>query len=200
MQARSDETKLITKSLDAVFEELNDMSSEGKREITVVFSSRDSHSKNSRRVLERSEKSWLGSSAARSGVQRSAQGLPIHRNLAPVCHATNSSCAEATNNCSGHGSCYLKSGSDSEASPANCYACRCQQTVVRKSDGTTQTIQWGGPSCEKKDISSPFWLIAGVTVLLVLMVGSGIGMLFSMGQQELPSVISAGVGGPKTQG
>lgn len=174
------------------------MSSEGKREITVVFSPHD-ESKNSRRVLERSESSWLGSSNAQSNVHRSAHGLPIHRNLAPVCHATNSSCAEATNNCSGHGTCYLKSGSESESS-GNCYACRCQQTVVRKSDGTTQKIQWGGPSCEKKDISSSFWLIAGVSILLVLMVGSGIGMLFSMGQQELPSVISAGVGGPKTQG
>jgi hypothetical protein len=32
-----------------------------------------------------------------------------------------------------------------------------------------------------------------------VLVGSAIGMLFSMGSQELPSVISAGVGAPKTQ-
>ncbi|KAJ5180374.1 hypothetical protein N7492_003584 [Penicillium capsulatum] len=199
-KARSDENKLITQSLDAVFQELNDVSSEGKREITVIFSPHESASKNPRRVLERRDKSWVDSSTAHSSVLKSGKGLPVHHNLAPVCHATNSSCAEATNNCSGHGSCYLKSGSESEGSANNCYACRCQQTVVRKSDGTTQKIQWGGPACEKKDISSSFWLIAGVSVLLVLLVGSGIGMLFSMGQQELPSVISAGVGGSKTQG
>lgn len=71
--------------------------------------------------------------------------------------------------------------------------------MVRKTDGTTQKIQWGGPACQKKDISSPFFLIAGVSVLAILMVGSAVGMLFSMGQEELPSVISAGVGGSKTQ-
>lgn len=71
--------------------------------------------------------------------------------------------------------------------------------MVRKNDGTTQKIQWGGPACEKKDISSPFFLIVGVSVLAIVTVGSAVGMLFTMGQEELPSVIAAGVGASKAQ-
>lgn len=143
--------------------------------------------------------SGLSSSSARDVLSKAGQDLGIHSNLAPVCHSSNSSCAQATNNCSGHGYCYLKHRSSDEGSTGNCYACRCQQTVVRKNDGTTQKIQWGGPACEKKDISSPFFLIVGVSVLAIVTVGSAVGMLFTMGQEELPSVIAAGVGASKAQ-
>lgn len=71
--------------------------------------------------------------------------------------------------------------------------------MVKNKDGTTSKISWGGPACEKEDISSPFWLIAGVTVLVIAMVGGAVGMLFSVGSQELPSVIAAGVGASKAQ-
>jgi hypothetical protein len=40
-------------------------------------------------------------------------------------------------------------------------------------------------------------LIAGVSILAIILASSAVGMLFSMGQQELPSVIGAGVGGSK---
>lgn len=73
-----------------------------------------------------------------------------------------------------------------EGTTDNCYACRCED-------------KWGGPACEKKDISSPFFLIAGVSIFAIFAVGSAVGMLFTMGQQELPSVIGAGVGGSKAQ-
>lgn len=134
-----------------------------------------------------------------NALERSAQKSALRSTLAPVCHASNSSCAESTNNCSGHGSCYLKYGSGVEGTTGNCYACQCKQSVVQNSDGTTKTVQWGGSACQKKDISSPFFLVAGVSLLAIILVGSAIGMLFSMGSQELPSVISAGVGGPKSQ-
>ncbi|KAJ5962390.1 hypothetical protein N7501_007331 [Penicillium viridicatum] len=134
-----------------------------------------------------------------NAFERSAQKSALRSTLAPVCHASNSSCAESTNNCSGHGSCYLKYGSGVEGTTGNCYACQCKQSVVQNSDGTTKTVQWGGSACQKKDISSPFFLVAGVSLLAIILVGSAIGMLFSMGSQELPSVISAGVGGPKSQ-
>ncbi|KAJ5246954.1 hypothetical protein N7468_001937 [Penicillium chermesinum] len=153
------------------------------------------------RVSARDEKSSERSSPsyqfAAARAQRSAQGLPLHSNLAPVCHVSNSSCAEATNNCSGHGYCGLKYASVDETTSGNCYICRCQQTEVRNSDGTTQKIQWGGPACEKKDISSPFFLIAGASVFVVALISSAIGLLFSMGQQDLPGIISAGVAGSK---
>ncbi|KAJ5476017.1 hypothetical protein N7475_001746 [Penicillium sp. IBT 31633x] len=137
--------------------------------------------------------------AQQNAFKGSAQDPLLQSTLAPVCHASNSSCAEATNNCSGHGSCYLKYGPGGEGTTGNCYTCHCRQSIIRNSDGTTKTVQWGGPACQKRDISSPFFLVAGVSVLAIMLVGSAIGMLFSMGSQELPSVISAGVGGPKPQ-
>lgn len=141
----------------------------------------------------------MSSPSAREAFSKPGEDFGIHSNLAPVCHSSNSSCADATNNCSGHGYCYLKHGSGDGDSSGNCYACRCQQTVVRNSDGSTRKIQWGGPACQKKDISSSFFLIAGVSVLVIVTVGSAVGMLFGMGQEELPSVIAAGVGASKTQ-
>ncbi|EKV04970.1 putative endoplasmic reticulum membrane protein [Penicillium digitatum] len=131
--------------------------------------------------------------------RRSTQNFALRSTLAPVCHASNSSCAESTNDCSGHGSCYLKYGSGVEGTTGNCYACQCKQSFVQNSDGTTITVQWGGSACQKTDISSPFFLVAGVSLFAIALAGCAIGMLFSMGSQELPSVISAGVGGPKSQ-
>lgn len=49
------------------------------------------------------------------------------------------------------------------------------------------------------DISTQFFLIGTVSVLAILAVGGGIGLLFSVGQEELPSVISAGVSSVKTR-
>ncbi len=45
----------------------------------------------------------------------------------------------------------------------------------------------------------PFWLLGGMTVLLVSVVMWGIGLLSEMGAQELPSVIGAGVAGPRAK-
>lgn len=41
----------------------------------------------------------------------------------------------------------------------------------------------------------PFWLLAGFSVLMAGLVSWGIGMLLTMGNEELPSVIGAGVSG-----
>ncbi|OKL56897.1 hypothetical protein UA08_07850 [Talaromyces atroroseus] len=116
---------------------------------------------------------------------RRSQIDDIPSTLLPVCHSTNTSCTSATNSCSGHGSCYLKAG--------DCYACKCHKTTVRTADGSIRTVQWGGPACQKEDISTQFFLIGTITVLAILAVAGGISMLFSVGQEELPSVISAGV-------
>lgn len=119
--------------------------------------------------------------------------------LMPVCHASNSSCVTATNNCSGHGHCYLKYASKDEAIASDCYACKCEKTVIQNPDGTVKTVQWGGAACQKKDVSTPFFLLAGITILTVAAISSGIKMLFSVGQEELPSVIGAGVGISRAQ-
>ncbi|KAJ5985151.1 hypothetical protein N7499_008571 [Penicillium canescens] len=190
----SGDSLLASKTLQSLIRQLAQTSSTGEREITAIILPRGLQSK----PLSRQDvNQQSGSIAKQDTFKRSTQ--PLQSTLAPVCHASNSSCAEATNNCSGHGSCYLKYGSGVEGTTGNCYACQCQQSVIRNSDGTTKTVQWGGSACQKRDISSPFFLVAGVSLLAIVLVGSAIGMLFSMGSQELPSVISAGVGAPKTQ-
>ncbi|KAL1960751.1 hypothetical protein VTO42DRAFT_6581 [Malbranchea cinnamomea] len=124
---------------------------------------------------------------------------PTLSTLMPVCYASNSSCNDATNNCSGHGYCYKKHGSkDGSNTAGDCYACKCARTIVRTNDdGTVKTVQWGGPACQKKDVSTPFFLLGGLTILLVVVIGGAIGMMFRMGQEELPGVLSAGVAPPK---
>lgn len=117
----------------------------------------------------------------------------------PTCHASESSCLEATNNCSGHGSCYLSSKSESGASGGDCYTCKCKDTIVENKDGSVQRVHWAGNACQKRDISSPFFLIASVSILGTLAIGASIVMLFNVGQSELPGVIGAGVGSTGTQ-
>lgn len=121
--------------------------------------------------------------------------------LMPICHASNSSCNDATKHCSGHGFCYKRHSANSKGdseSGGDCYACKCNRTVIRTNDdGTVKTVQWGGPACQKKDVSMPFWLLGGFTVLFAGIIAAGIGMMYSIGQEELPSVLSAGVSAPK---
>lgn len=202
-QRQSSQAALVTKSLDLFLHGLADLSAASNREITVLVLPATNESRGSKPRFGHRDSQGTVSQASifaasqTNAVKRAIQGQSIPSTLAPVCHATNSSCVEATDNCSGHGYCYLKYASDDEKAAGNCYACQCQQTVVKKSDGTTQKVQWGGSACQKRDISSPFFLIAGVSVLAVAMAGSAVGMLFNMGQEELPSVIGAGVGGSK---
>ncbi|CAG8367356.1 unnamed protein product [Penicillium salamii] len=180
--------------LRSLIAHLTELSASSQREITAVILPPGSKSATLRRGAKN-----VRSSIGNHNFARSTPDSPLLSTLAPVCHSSNSSCAEATRNCSGHGSCYLKFGSGVEGTTGNCYACRCQQSIVKNSDGTTRTVQWGGSACQKQDISSPFFLIASVTLLVILLVGSAIGMLFSMGAQKLPSTISAGVSNPRSQ-
>lgn len=45
----------------------------------------------------------------------------------------------------------------------------------------------------------PFFLLAGLSIALVGAVTWGVGLMASVGQEELPSVIGAGVAGPRVQ-
>jgi hypothetical protein len=195
LQNASGDSPLGVTALETLILHLAQTSSTSKREVTVVVLPSNVESEG----LPRARRSPASLAQQNTFRRRSTQDSSLQSTLAPVCHASNSSCVEATNDCSGHGSCFLKYGSGVEGTTGNCYACKCHQSLVRNSDGTTQTVQWGGSACQKRDISSPFFLVAGVSLLAIVMVGSAIGMLFSMGSQELPSVISAGVGAPKSQ-
>lgn len=123
--------------------------------------------------------------------------------ILPGCFSSLAGCQKQTHNCSSHGECKLlhkgQKGSDSVVQ--DCYGCACTPTVVHVGqdhgmETKKKTTYWGGPACQKKDISVPFWLFVGSGVMLAFLISGGIGMLYSMGNEELPSVIGAGVSGP----
>lgn len=121
------------------------------------------------------------------------------RGIFPTCFPSLSTCNALTRNCSSHGSCALKY-SDATApdkSPSkNCYSCTCTPQKKENSQGQVSTAYYGGPACQKKDVSVEFWLIVLFSVAMVGLVGFAVGSVWEMGEGELPSVIGAGVSGP----
>lgn len=113
--------------------------------------------------------------------------------LPALCYPSKDACESTTNSCSGHGSCYKRYSS----SESDCFACRCEPTFHKGKDGKSKTIYYGGNACQKRDISSQFWLIATFSIVLVGLISWAIGMMFSIGEEKLPGVIGAGVSGPK---
>lgn len=112
------------------------------------------------------------------------------------CFQSLNSCATATGNCTGHGECkdkYAASGSEAAEGDRVCFICSCLSTKKYPEKDNSPHTHWGGAYCQKIDVSSPFWLITGITVLLVGVISGCIGMLFSIGEEKLPGVIGAGV-------
>jgi hypothetical protein len=90
--------------------------------------------------------------------------------------------------------CVLKSQTkEVDSNVVDCWSCNCTKSFHLNADGTTNAIYWTGPACQKKDISMPFWLLAGISIMLISFVSYGIGLLISVGDTELPSVLGAGV-------
>lgn len=196
----------MSKNLYALFNDLASLASKSEQETTVLLLPLgDTATKRKLNARSDAKEHTLKSSVSPAAslespaLQRFKSQSSIPSTLIPVCYASDSACVESTNNCSSHGHCYRKYGSTGESSKSDCYACKCVTTVEKGKDGSVRTVQWGGPACQKKDVSTPFFLLAGVTIALIFAIGSGIGMLFSVGQQELPSVIGAGVGAPRAQ-
>lgn len=113
------------------------------------------------------------------------------------CFTSFNSCVSATNNCTGHGACidkYAASTSNGQSGDRQCFVCACGITKSNpdKPDEDLHT-HWGGAYCQKIDVSSPFWLLAGTTLLLVGVVTGSIVLLFNVGEEKLPGVIGAGV-------
>ena len=108
----------------------------------------------------------------------------------PSCFKSEDSCVPGTGNCSGHGSCVNRyANSDGSDGKETCYACHCLATVNDQGSLT----HWAGKTCAKKDVSVPFWLFAGFTLLMLGILTLAIQMLFSVGEEKLPGVIGAGV-------
>lgn len=118
--------------------------------------------------------------------------------ILPACFRSQADCETMTRNCTGHGKC-RKLYHDRDAAKGqkgDCYSCQCSATKEDRGDGKVKTTSWGGPACQKKDVSIDFWLITLFSVGLIFLVSFAVGNLVSMGGEELPSVIGAGVSGP----
>ncbi|THH16016.1 hypothetical protein EW146_g4553 [Bondarzewia mesenterica] len=107
-------------------------------------------------------------------------------NSVSTCYTSESECGNATSACSGRGSCVsaTKAGK-------TCFVCACAATKDEKG----RTENWAGQACERKDVSGPFVLLAGTVVALLLLVVGSVGLLYGIGNQELPSVLTGGVTG-----
>ena len=121
------------------------------------------------------------------------------------CFTSLSSCIAATNNCSGHGQCTNTTRAGQE-----CFVCACATTVSE----ADKVQSWAGEMCERKDISgwvlfgsfcilqlftihfiSPFILVTGIVVTLILLMGGSVSLLYGINNQELPSILTGGVAG-----
>ena len=126
-----------------------------------------------------------------------AEESAIH-GILPSCFISLESCEHLTRNCTGHGTCAkIYSGTDKERP---CFRCACKADVEKSADGTViKTTRYGGPACQKKDIAVQFWLLAGFAIVMAFLLSWGIGLLYNIGQEELPSVLGAGVPGSKVR-
>ena len=136
---------------------------------------------------------------AQSSQAKNPVASAMPKTTSPTCHKNETICKAETNNCSGgHGICKLKFTNKAEEDKVvECWACACGSTIVKNGDGKQQTTFWGGPACQKQDVSVPFFLLAGFTIAVVSAVAWAVGLLYSIGQEDLPSVIGAGVAGPR---
>lgn len=122
------------------------------------------------------------------------------RGVLPACFSSRDECEAMTSGCSGRGECYKKYSNT--GSKGGCFTCGCRATNETFTFMNTQrrTIShWGGAACQKKDVSSPFWLITVFTIVMVATISWGIGLMFSIGEEKLPGVIGAGVSSSKAK-
>jgi len=111
------------------------------------------------------------------------------------CFASQDVCSNSTNACSGHGSCVQgkRVGIAAQNGDVNaeCWVCKCQNGE----DSNGRMKYYSGQFCQKEDRSSQFFLLAGSTLLLLLVTVSSVGLLSKVGAEPLPSTLSAMGGG-----
>jgi hypothetical protein len=175
---------------------------------TVVFMPQEKHSSSATwgpKIQRRSEsEAFLATSNKASSNSKpksqSASSLPLDVKAVPARYSTLDSCERTTKNCTGHGECMRLTSVTVGDHTNELFGCVCNKPTIRKNtDGSEKTTYYAGSACQKVDISQPFWLLAGTTVFLLTVVSLGVGMLYSMGSEELPSVIGAGVTGPRAK-
>ncbi|KAJ3563180.1 hypothetical protein NPX13_g8289 [Xylaria arbuscula] len=164
---------------------LKSYANEGLMETTIVFLDEDSSSlKNESDELRRRQlqiqkeakmeddtTTFVESTHSSSSFNNKALAGGSRRAPAPSCFASKSSTPRIT-----------------RASSATA-----GRTVTTDDKGARHWYNWGGDICQKRDVSTPFWMFAGVTITLVATIAFSIGLLFSVGEEKLPGVIGAGV-------
>jgi uncharacterized protein DUF3844 len=157
------------------------------------------------KLQRRSESEALLAASIKGSVKSKAQSQPVSSsplgvNAVPARYSSLDSCERTTKNCTGHGECVRLSSESVGDRTNDIFGCVCNKPSVRTNqDGSKKTTYYAGSACQKVDISQPFWLLAGTTIFLLTVVSLGVGMLYSMGSEELPSVIGAGVTGPRAK-
>ncbi|KAI6037590.1 hypothetical protein EDC04DRAFT_2127046 [Pisolithus marmoratus] len=119
-------------------------------------------------------------SPAPSNAQQTSTRQPT------VCYASEYACLNETNACSGHGSCLSTTSQQGE-----CFVCFCETS--KSESGQTQV--WVGDVCERQDVSSQFVLLVGTAATLFLLMGGSISLLYAVGSQEFPSILTGGIAG-----
>ncbi|KAJ6629442.1 hypothetical protein B0H10DRAFT_1987145 [Mycena sp. CBHHK59/15] len=103
-----------------------------------------------------------------------------------TCHMTLDACNNATSTCSGRGECLAATKLG-----RTCFVCSCGSTQTG-SGRQVKTETWVGESCERKDVSGPFVLLAGTTIVLSIVIVMSVSLLYTVGNIELPSVLMGG--------
>uniref|UniRef100_A0A8H8CNH2 Vacuolar sorting protein Vps3844 C-terminal domain-containing protein n=1 Tax=Psilocybe cubensis TaxID=181762 RepID=A0A8H8CNH2_PSICU len=129
----------------------------------------------------------------RAAPQETQAPLPPSDKLPPqqpigsisTCFTTLDACNNGTSTCSGRGQCL-------QASKAGrtCFVCSCGITTTGEGN-KIKTDHWAGESCERKDISGPFVLLTGTVIVIILLIVGSISLLYTVGDQPLPSTLLA---------
>lgn len=111
------------------------------------------------------------------------------------CFASVEDCSSNTNGCSGHGSCVaaFKAGTSGSAQGNQCWVCQC--SVTQDADNDNRRQYWSGGACQKEDVSSQFFLIAGASFLILFIGVASVSLLAGVGSEPLPSTLAAIAGG-----
>ncbi|KAH8921079.1 hypothetical protein BT69DRAFT_1221967 [Atractiella rhizophila] len=110
------------------------------------------------------------------------------------CYASQTACEDETYNCNGRGGCVVGASLSTLQPGEECWVCKCGRTEEGSGNGK-RTSYWAGEMCEKEDYSNDFLLLFGSSLALIVVVTLSIKLLASVGDGELPSVLSSVSGG-----
>lgn len=170
--------KLVASAIEQVTSLFQSTSEAEGRKPSIAFVVTDGSSSTTAPFVKRS--SSLNNGPAIRPAKSSSS--PIAKNLLATCFTSKSDLEEATNGCSGHGSAIQTSRGGKK-----CYRCQCTATKDKQSRKT----YWAGAACQKKDVSTEFFLLGSSVILLVLITLGSVYFLFAQGSAELPGTLAS---------